>query len=82
MCHERWGAARFRVRHCFTDEGGPLGTGLQELVSNHLCRLWSKATVVSAEEKGLAMTGSGDWQDEDRNVLQLFKPVLRLRNLF
>jgi hypothetical protein len=50
---------------CSTDEGGPLGTGLQEQVPNHLRRLWSKATVVSTEGKGLARTGSGDRQEED-----------------
>jgi hypothetical protein len=27
------------VRNCLTDEGRPLGTGLQEQVSNHLRRL-------------------------------------------
>src|ERR1700722_8523433 len=47
------------------DEGRPLGTGLQEQVSNHLRRLWSKAMVVSAEGKGLARTRSGDRQEED-----------------
>src|SRR5215471_13802546 len=50
---------------CSTDEGRPLGTGLQEQVPNHLRRLWSKATVVSAEGKGLAETRSGDRQEED-----------------
>jgi hypothetical protein len=50
---------------CSTDEGRPLGTGLQEQVSNHLRRLWSKAAVVSAEGKGLARTRSGDRQEED-----------------
>jgi len=54
------------VRNCSADEGGPLGTGVQELVSNHLRRLWSRAMVVSAEGKGSAMTGSGDRQEEDR----------------
>ncbi len=54
------------MRNCSTDEGGPLGIGLQEPVSNHLRRLWSKAMVVSAEGKGLAMTGSGNRQEEDR----------------
>ena len=49
-----------------TDEGGPLGTGLQEQVPNHLRRLWSKAMVVSTEGKGSARTGSGDRQEEDR----------------
>ena len=50
---------------CSTDEGRPLGTGLQERVSNQLQRLWSKAMVVSAEGKGLARTRSGDRQEED-----------------
>ena len=49
-----------------TDEGRPLGTGLQERVSNQLQRVWSKAMVVSAEGKGLARTRSGDRQEEDR----------------
>ena len=34
-------------RSCVEDEGGPLGVGLQELISNHLKLLWSKAMVVS-----------------------------------
>jgi hypothetical protein len=54
------------VRNCLADEGRPLGTGLQEQVSNHFRRLWSKATVVIAEGKGLENTGSGDRQEEDR----------------
>ena len=54
------------MRNCLTDEGRPLGTGLQEQVPNHLRRLWSKAMVVSAEGKGLGRTGSGDRQEEDR----------------
>jgi hypothetical protein len=51
---------------CSTDEGRPLGTGLQERVSNHLQRLWAKAMVVSTEGKGLARTRSGNRQEEDR----------------
>ena len=39
------------VRNCTKDEGGPLGAGLQEQASNHLKLLWSKAMVVSVEEK-------------------------------
>jgi len=39
------------VRNCAEDEGGPLGAGLQEQASNHLKLLWSKAMVVSVEEK-------------------------------
>ena len=46
--------------NCLTDEGRPLETGLQEQVSNHLRRLWTKAMVVSAEGKGPGRTGSGD----------------------
>ena len=52
--------------NCLIDEGGPLGTGLQEQVPNHLRRLWTKAMVVSAEGKGLERTRSGDRQEEDR----------------
>ncbi len=52
--------------NCLIDEGGPLGTGLQEQVPNHLQRLWPKAMVVSMEGKGLERTRSGDWQEEDR----------------
>ena len=43
--------------NCLTDEGRPLGTGLQERVPNHLRRLWSKAMVVSTEGKGLEEPG-------------------------
>ena len=49
-----------------TDEGRPLGVGLQEQAPNHLRRLWPKATVVNAEGKGSDVTGSGDGQEEDR----------------
>jgi hypothetical protein len=49
-----------------TDEGRPLGVGLQEQAPNHLRRLWPKATVVNAEGKGSDVTGSGDRQEEAR----------------
>ena len=52
--------------NCLIDEGGPLGTGWQEQVPNHLRRLRSKAVVVSTAGKGLGRTRSGDWQAEDR----------------
>ncbi len=39
------------VRNCMRDEGGPFGTGDQELVSSHRKLLWSKAMVVSVAEK-------------------------------
>jgi hypothetical protein len=64
--HERKGPKGPDVCNCSTDEGGPLETGWQEQVSNHLRRLWSKAMVVSAEGKGLGRTRSDGWQEEDR----------------
>ena len=54
------------VRNCSTDEGRPLGTGLQEQVPNHLRRLCSKGKVVNTEGKGLEFAGSGNRQEEDR----------------
>jgi hypothetical protein len=51
--------------NCISDEGGPLGIGLQELISNHLHRRWTKAIVVSTGGKGPASTGSGDRQEEE-----------------
>ena len=60
------GPKGLNVCNCLTDEGRPLGTGLQEQVSNHLRRLRPKALVVSTEGKGLARTKSGDRQEEDR----------------
>jgi len=65
VCHEHGWSQDRAVRNCFTDEGRPLGAGLQEQAPNHLRRLWSKAMVVSTEGKGLERTGSGDWQEED-----------------
>src|SRR5439155_17114404 len=64
--HERKGPKGPNVCNCLTDEGRPLGTGLQGQVPNHLRRLWTKAMVVSTEGKGLARTRSGDRQEEDR----------------
>ena len=52
--------------NCLTDEGRPLGTGLQEQGPNQLRRLWAKAMVVSTGGKGLERTRSADWQEEDR----------------
>ena len=45
------------MRNCLTDEGRPLGTGLQEQVPNHLRRLCPKGKVVNAEGKGLELPG-------------------------
>ena len=63
--HEHEGGRVPNVRNCLTDEGRSLGIGLLEQIPNHLWRLWSKATVVSAEGKGLGRTRSGVWQEED-----------------
>ena len=70
------------MRNCLTDEGGPLGTGLQEQVPNHLRRLWLSATVVRAEGKGLAMTRSGVRQEEDckGTTDEVSKPIRRCQN--
>src|SRR5215813_3347081 len=45
------------VHNYSTDEGRPLGTGLQEQVPNHLRRLCPKGKVVNAEGKGLELPG-------------------------
>jgi len=39
------------VRNCAKDEGRPFEAALQGEASNHLKLLWSKAMVVSVEEK-------------------------------
>ena len=44
-------ATRRAPRGCTEDEGRPLGVGLQEQAPKHLKLLWSKAMVVSVEEK-------------------------------
>jgi hypothetical protein len=70
------------VRNCLTDEGRPLGTGLQEQVPNHLWRLWAKSKVVNAKGKGLARTRSGDRQEEDRKgtTIEVSKAYGRCQN--
>nr|WP_018289546.1 group II intron reverse transcriptase/maturase [Verrucomicrobium sp. 3C] len=60
------GRGGLNVCNCLIDEGGPLGTGWQEQVLNHLRRLRPKALVVSTEGKSLGRTRSCDWQEEDR----------------
>jgi len=52
-------------RSCIRDEGRPLGAGLQEQASNHLKLHWSRAIVVSVEEKGMAMTASDMVQGDE-----------------
>jgi hypothetical protein len=53
-------------RGCTRDKGRPLGAGLQEQASNHLKLLWSKATVVSVEEKARQRIVSGGVQGDER----------------
>jgi hypothetical protein len=48
------------------DEGRPLGTGLQEQVSNHLKLLWSKAMVVSVKEKSRLKIVAGKNHGDER----------------
>jgi hypothetical protein len=59
---EKHSAPRSRVE----DEGGPLGAGLQEQASNHLKLLWSKAMVVSVEEKSRHQIAAGMTQRDER----------------
>jgi hypothetical protein len=44
----------------------PLGAGLQEQASNHLKLLWSKAMVVSVEEKSRLRIVAGMVQGDER----------------
>ena len=44
----------------------PLGAGLQEQASNHLKLLWSKAMVVSVEEKSRHKIAAGGTQRDER----------------
>ena len=71
------------MHNCTRDEGGPLGAGLQEQASNHLKLLWSRAMVVSVEEKSRHKTVAGVDQgdeckrtaDEVSKVYSASKPV-------
>ena len=43
---------RLPLEQCYVEDGGrPSGAALQEEASNHLKLLWSRAMVVSVEEK-------------------------------
>ena len=52
---ERRSETVLTVRNCTKDEGGPFEAGLQDQASNRLKLLWSKAMVVSVEEKSHKM---------------------------
>ena len=51
VCHECDPTASGGKQCCMEDEGRPLEIGLQGQVSNHLELRWSRARVVSVEEK-------------------------------
>ena len=57
-------SVRVTFYSCIKDEGGPLETGLQELVSNHLMLHLLRAFVVSDKEK-VSLKGSGDCVGDD-----------------
>ena len=63
------------MRNCLTDEGRPLGTGLQEQVPNHLRRLCPKGKVVNAEGKGLELPGQVTGKKRTAR-----EPLLKCRN--
>jgi len=64
------------VRNCTEDEGGPLGAGLQEQASNRLKLLWTKAMVVSVEEKAWQRLCQA-WIKE----MSVSEPLMRCRNI-
>ena len=64
------------VRNCSTDEGRPLGTGLQEQVPNHLRRLCPKDKVVNAEGKGLELLGQVTGKKRTAK-----EPLMKCRNV-
>ena len=51
VCHECYPTDEGGKQCCMEDEVWPLGIGLQGQVPNHLELLWSRARVVSVEEK-------------------------------
>ena len=59
-----------------TDEGRPLGTGLQEKVPNHLRRLCPKGKVVNAEGKGLELLGQVTGKKRTTK-----EPLMKCRNV-
>ena len=65
---EKGGGGRENVSYSYVkDEGGPLGTGFQELVPNHSKRLRSKAVVVSVGAKVRGMhPGTGVRPGDER----------------
>ena len=50
------------------DEGGPLGIGLQDLISNYVELLWLRVMVVSVNEKASMKTSCMQWKDERKST--------------
>ena len=65
-----WNVGTFVPRGYKRDGGGPSEIGMQVHISNHLKLLWSKAMVVSVEEKayGIRQVGIKKVSDERTNV--------------
>src|SRR6516225_4417705 len=77
VCHEHKSSEpAVGVRNCSTDEGRPLGTGLQEQVPNHLRRLCPKGKVVNAEGKGLELLGQVTGKKRTAR-----EPLMKCRNV-
>ena len=56
------------VRNCKGDGGRSSEVGMQVQASKHLTLLWSKATVVSGEEKALQETSGMKQRDERKRT--------------
>jgi hypothetical protein len=62
---------------CIADEGGPLGVGLQGQAPNHLELRWSKARVVSVEEKARGTRQVGTGKTNESKPLMMGRKALR-----
>jgi len=70
------------VRNCLTDEGRPLGVGLQERTSNRRSAAMVKSHGRERERKRPGETGSGVMQEEDckETTVEVSKPIRRCQN--
>jgi hypothetical protein len=66
--HTQTAARQKGVQCCLEDEGRPLGVGLQGRIPNHLKLRWSRARVVSVEEKPWRNTAGEDQKDERKRT--------------
>jgi hypothetical protein len=67
--HTQPAARQKGVQCCLEDEGRPLGVGLQGRIPNHLKLRWSRARVVSVEEKSCRSTAGEDQKDERKRTV-------------